>query len=470
MRIAFVMSHIGAFRHFGEIIRRLCKDGHTVKVVFGQQDNPGYSNAALIEFMEEMQGFSCEHAAVRRDLPWRLLSKSRELINFGNYFRPGHPSSGLAARWKKMFSPRIWKVISSQCVSKLLGGRMMRKTLGLVERVVRPDQAILRWLEEYKPDVLVASPFITALSREIDYVKAAKGLEIPTVVVVMSWDNLTTKGTFHDFPNLTLVWNQPLVEEAVELHDVPRESIIITGAPTFDFWFDMKPSLDHISFCKQVGIDAKQPFITYLCSSTSITGDESVFVRSFTDALLESEETKNITVLIRPHPLNASIWKGFHAENAMVWPEGGSLPDNPSAKLDYYNQLFYSTAVVGVNTSAMVEAAIVDRPCVTIISDRYKFTQAEMGHFRHLVTSDFLEIANGFADAMEILTAIIRGRDSKSDNRKRFVREFIRPRGMDQSSSEFDARVIELAALRKSTAEIEYELMSREAPEAHAAT
>ena len=86
-----------------------------------------------------------------------------------------------------------------------------------------------------EPDVVVASPYIFSLSREVEYVKAARSLGIPTVVVVLSWDNLTSKGTFHVLPDLTLVWNSALAEEAASLHDVPKEKLVVTGAPVFDF-------------------------------------------------------------------------------------------------------------------------------------------------------------------------------------------------------------------------------------------
>ena len=36
-----------------------------------------------------------------------------------------------------------------------------------------------------------------------------------------SWDNLTSKGTVHVVPDVYIVWNEPLAQEAVELHDLP---------------------------------------------------------------------------------------------------------------------------------------------------------------------------------------------------------------------------------------------------------
>ncbi len=70
-----------------------------------------------------------------------------------------------------------------------------------IETLVPPDPGITRWLEDYRPDVVVASPFIFPVSKELEYIKAAKALSIPTVGAVLSWDNLTSKGTFHVIPD-----------------------------------------------------------------------------------------------------------------------------------------------------------------------------------------------------------------------------------------------------------------------------
>jgi len=181
---------------------------------------------------------------------------------------------------------------------------------------------------------------ILPFSPEIEYIKAADALGIPTVAVVLSWDNLTTKGTFHIIPDTTFVWNDALAEEATILHDIPHDKILITGAPVFDFWFEMKPKLDYASFCDIVGINADQPFVLYLCSSKYISGDETAFVKEFAKALGGGEGTHRLKVLVRPHPLNSEIWNGIEDESIAVWPRSAFWVDTPQAKQDYYHSIY----------------------------------------------------------------------------------------------------------------------------------
>ena len=50
--------------------------------------------------------------------------------------------------------------------------------------------------------------------------------------------------------------------------------------------------------------------------------------------------------------------------NVAVW---GSSPVDAAGRDDYFDSLWHSTAVVGLNTSAFIEAGIVGRPVLTIL-------------------------------------------------------------------------------------------------------
>ena len=50
-------------------------------------------------------------------------------------------------------------------------------------------------------------------------------------------------------------------------------------------------------------------------------------------------------------------------------------PTDDQAKRDYYDQTYHCTAVVGINTSALIEASIVRRPVFTMLAGRFRNTQ-----------------------------------------------------------------------------------------------
>jgi hypothetical protein len=301
----------------------------------------------------------------------------------------------------------------------------------------------VKWLKTAKPDVVFASPFITAGSVELEYVKAAQKLNIPTLVAVTSWDNLTTKGTFHVIPDRVTVWNHPLLEEAVELHNIRREKIYITGSPTFDYWFEMSPSEDRNSFCTRVGLDPDKPFMVYLCSSRGMIQGEMDFICELAHEMDRNSLTADLNILVRPHPLNMLNWNEIESDRIRVWPRDGEFADTPETRQAYYHTIFYGMAAVGINTSAMIESAIVDRPCLSIIDDRYYSSQTGMGHFRHLINGNFLYVERSYQDTVRRLASILHGHDEKRENRRKFVREFVRPKGIDQAASHLVADALE---------------------------
>ena len=151
--------------------------------------------------------------------------------------------------------------------------------------------------------------------------------------------------------------------------------------------------------------------------------------------------------MIRPHPINHKIWENFQEPGCVIWPQKGELPDTSTTKQDFLETLYHSLAVVGVNTSAMIEAAILDKPCISVKSKEFESAQSETGHFRHLSEGQFLEIAKDINEAVSFLSEILNGNDRLKKNRRTFVSNFIRPNGIEKPVGLFIAET--LAAIKE---------------------
>ena len=91
--------------------------------------------------------------------------------------------------------------------------------------------------------------------------------------------------------------------------------------------------------------------------------------------------------MIRPHPQNFQQWATVdfsNYENVAIFPRAGANPVDIDARAQYFDSMFHSAAVVGVNTSALIESAIVGRPVYTVITDEFADTQEGTLHFQHL--------------------------------------------------------------------------------------
>ena len=104
----------------------------------------------------------------------------------------------------------------------------------------------------------------------------------------------------------------------------------------------------------------------------------------------------------------------------VVWPRGGVAPTDRRSKDDYFDSLYHAKAVVGLNTSALVDSAIVRRPVFTILHERFRGTQTGTLHFGYLASDNgdgLLHVAESWAEHFEQLGAALRapGAASRED-------------------------------------------------------
>ena len=315
--------------------------------------------------------------------------------------------------------------------------------------MVPPSKEIVRWLSHNRPDVLVASPVNMRFSEEIEYLKAAKKLSIPSVIPVLSWDNLTTKGIFHIIPDYVLVWNCNQESDAMRIHAVPKGRAIITGSPFFDKWFDAQGLLvDREAFCRRIGMDPSSPFVTYLGSSANIATDETWIVKDIHRAIKANSapEVRGMNLLVRPHPANVKHYAKLSGSGITVWPRQGALPEVQQSQSDFYNSLKHSVAAIGINTTGMIDAVILDRPSLTVLAPAYQKTQLSAEHFKELLAADVLEVLSDSSQVVDKLKELIRGDDRKQAGRQEFVKKFVRPHGLATPAGYMAALAVEGAA------------------------
>jgi hypothetical protein len=295
-------------------------------------------------------------------------------------------------------------------------------------------------------------------SEEVEYLKAAKSESIPTVVLVLSWDNLTTKGIFHLMPDLLLVWNQIQQDEAGRIHRIPRQRAVITGSPFFDKWFGQQDLLEERDvFCRRIGLNPHKRFMTYLGSSANIASDETWLVKDIHAHLRghSHPEIRGMEILVRPHPANAKHYEQLNSPGIQVWPRDGALPEVRQSQSDFYNSLVHCVATLGINTTGMIDSVIVDKPSMTLLAAKYGKTQVSAAHFKQLIAAGVLEVLTESAQVPDKLFGLLGDGDSKQLLRREFVRRFVRPHGLKTAAGYMAALAVEGAAMRMDSAAID---------------
>jgi hypothetical protein len=327
------------------------------------------------------------------------------------------------------------------------------RRLARLEEAIPASRRIDRYLREQAPDAVLVTAVLKKTSQ-VEFLKSARKVQVPAGILIPSWDNLTNKGLLKFAPERVFVWNDVQCREASELHGIPADRIVATGAQLFDEWFDRRPSTGRDEFVRKIGLDSA-PYVLYLGSSSFITehGGEVEFVLRWIDALRATvdERLRRLGVVIRPHPGVPRRWRHANlagVENAVVWPREGALPVSTEARDDFYDTIAHSAAVVGINTTAMIESAVIGKSVLTILTS--EFAQEDTLHFHYLLKENggFLHVASSLEEHAGQLARVLDESGEHAEQRRRFVESFVRPHGLDRPATPILADAVEeLAAL-----------------------
>jgi hypothetical protein len=451
MRILFVIRHTGYLRHYESVIELLAQRGHRVHVGFNTMPNKAHLGKEQISrICQQYPNVTTSELPNRWDLWKSLLHHLRGARDYLRYLHPRYAKAPKLVRRAREHHGWL-KALLFQLIPGIRTDRgqvWMQGFLQWLEMAVPSGVHIDRIIRQLKPDIVLVTPLVDFGSRQLDYLKSAQKLGIHNVLCVASWDNLTNKGIIQLVPETVIVWNHDQKQEAIELHGIPEDKVIVTGAQSFDKWFEKKPSTTRTDFCQRHGFDPTKPTLLYVCSSAFIAEQEAQFCLKWLKYLRGCDDPviADANILIRPHPLNAGQWAHVDVSQyprVTVFPRGGAYVTTDQAKADYFDSIYHSEAVIGINTSALIEAGIIGRVSHTILADEFADTQEGTLHFKYLIRDGYLKVARDFVEHVQQLRATLDEGEAGKERVRRFVGAFIRPHGLNIACTRIVADVIE---------------------------
>lgn len=442
--ILFSFRNLGYIRFYESVIRRLAERGHSVHVLVdhgkGRRQETGNWDA--------MMGLVTRYPSVTFD--WsphpvgdRYVSLShwiRRCLDYLHFLRPQFDAALILRERAASRAPRFLARLGTRPSRfRALTARVLETPLRWLEQATTSPMALEERIGQQTPDVIVVSPLIALGSSQFDVVRLARAAGIPTALAVASWDNLSAKVLISTIPDRIFVWNDIQRQEAVRYHRIPSEQVFVTGAQCFDEWFDRTPSQSRSDFCRRAGLSHERPFILYVCSALfEGSPSEAAFVERWVHAIRNSpdDRLRSTPILVRPHPKRGDDWVDIDLtryDNVIVSPPRGQMPLGADGKTLYFDSLYHSAAVVGLNTSALIEAGIIGRPVYTVLMPEFYKNQEGTLHFHYL-----LQVEGGLLHAArsldEHLKQVADGFDDQASavaRNGRFVTAFVRPRGLD---------------------------------------
>lgn len=443
--ILFVLRSYWWFDSLRSFFQALQARGCRITVLFDQSASEKQSLRDMRFLSSDIPGITMEWARRSKKVK-RIVFHARELLSFRRYLLTPSQDSFYRERWRRYVHQWARSVLKYRWGEAALKWRLSGVLLRLPEKLFQPYAELVSHLRELSPDAVVATPMNMRFSTaDLEYIKAAKSINIPTVLPVASWDNLTNKGLVHVIPDLVLIWNNTQREEAIRNHQIPAERMRIVGSMYFDRWFiQLKPSTSREEFCSKFGMNPGVPFFLYLGSSSAAADDESWLIEEIRARMNKSEnlDIRMAGIVIRPHPSHFEIYRRLEGRPGIFIVPG--LQNIKSVSRDialYFDTVEHSAAVIeGGNTSAMIEVLIMDKPGIVVLTEGHR--QEHVLHFQQFIRENVLEVTK-LDKVCGGLEQIIRGVDTHRDERHSFVKNYIRPRGIKIPAAEHAADELE---------------------------
>jgi hypothetical protein len=448
MKVLFIARHFTYFRNFESVIAALADRGHKVHLAADREEARGGR-----DLVDRLASRYPEHVTVGFTpiLQWGRYRRLSSALRIGlDYLRYSDPRYEATPKIRERAYQRTPLLVLA--LAKLPFRGLLTRALAVLERAVPRQIGVDAFITEHKADVLLITPLIELGSPQLDYMRAARALGIRSALCVWSWDHLSSKALIRVAPDRVIVWNTTQRDEAQRFHGISGDRVVVTGAQCFDQWFDRAPARDRETFCRRVGFTSARTFLLYVCSALFRgSPSEADFVLRWIATIRQSSDARlrDMPILVRPHPQRAAEWTAdilaelSRMKDVVLW---GNNPVDAKGRADYFDSMFHAAAVVGLNTSALVESAIVDRPVFTILLPEFRESQEGTFHFHYLLdpTHGFLNTSRSLDEHTQQMGAALSGAIVRSN--RRFVEHFVRPNGAAVAATPVFADAVERIA------------------------
>ena len=255
--------------------------------------------------------------------------------------------------------------------------------------------------------------------EEIPLIRAASRAGIPTLGVVASWDNLTSKGPLLPRVDRLVVWNDRMADEAVRYHGYRPEDVAVTGAPHHDLAFAGRERFaSRAEFFARLALDPRKRLIVYAGEDPCVAPEAPRYVEILHRLITQGGLSFPAQILVRPHPQDdPRRFDAIRRLPGVVF----DLPGRPSERYwmdmtrehlrHLYETMSHADVVVNVCSTIVLDAALFDTPsiCIAFTERPHPVVHSarrlfELDHFRAVVDTGGTTLVlseQGFREALE---------------------------------------------------------------------
>jgi hypothetical protein len=263
---------------------------------------------------------------------------------------------------------------------------LFRKLSRTVEHRMNRAKPIRALLTALRPDLLVLpNPFGSA---EALYLIHAKELGIPTACQMLSWDNITSKGTPVDMPDYFISWGPIMTQEIVDWYRFPREKVYECGVSHFDVYHRTDEFTPRPTLLAELGLPIEDPYILYGMGPEYACPNEVDILEELVKRVTKDAFVRPCSLVIRPHPQTI---RGRYAQDPQQLERLRRLTgprvaldvppvlsdelawDLPKSDMFRLASLLHGSAMcLNANSTLSLDACMVDRPVIDVAFDGWE--------------------------------------------------------------------------------------------------
>lgn len=268
---------------------------------------------------------------------------------------------------------------------------------------------------------------------------AAQELGINVVSCIYSWDNVH-KASLAVRADVYVVWSQYMKDELLKLYpEIPQTSVVITGTPQFEFYFQDERKVSRESFANQFGLDASKRWICFSGDDVKTSPYDPIYLKDLAEAIGDIPMEARPQILFRRCPVDISgRYEGIIGKFSEtikridpVWYTGtkawGAVyPKQEDISL-LVNMVEHCDLVINVGSTMAHDFAVYDKPCLYINYDQEKSTDWSVNsiyryqHFRSMGKLDAVGWLNSRSEIIEKVSKALNEPATLGKDRKKWM-------------------------------------------------
>lgn len=355
--------------------------------------------------------------------------------------------------WSRYSRRPLYQRLSAPLVSaaaRILDANRSLRIVSDLDRAINRSDVFQDLFRRSDSALLFATHADTYFEESV--LRSANAAGIPSVLMVLSWDHLSTKVVLSDRYERLLVWTPSQRDEVLSNYPwYEPGQVRVVGIPHYDQYYDPTPTT-RAAWCGRYGLDPAKRTLVFFSMPQSRHDSQHLIVENLAAEIERAGDLpSDLQILVKCHPFDdpacyAPVIERYSNVRMFTTAKRSNrsatdwLPD-PEEIENARDCFVFADATCNIYSTVTIEAALFDKPIIHIAFDAaplrpgrvpcreyYNFT-----HFKPIVDMEASTLVYNQQELQHALREALDYPGARSAQRRALARRFAGP--MDGQSS-----------------------------------